>query len=130
MKVKDVMRKQVITIEPSSSVKDAVKKMASEKITSLIVEEKGSESVLGIITRKDVVSKVIACDLNMNSTKVSDIMSEPILSVSSDITLETVARLMAKTDIRRFPVLDGSKLVGLISNSDVMKAVSKAGKKR
>lgn len=127
MQVKDVMRKDVITIEPTASIKEVIGKMMSENITSLIVEEHGSKNVYGIVTRKDIVNKVIALDKNPNNVKVADIMSEPILSVSSDITIEAAARLMAKTDMRRFPVIEGGKLIGLISNSDILRAA--VGKK-
>jgi CBS domain-containing protein len=123
MQVKDVMRKDVITIEPTASIKEAISKMMSENITCLIVEEHGSKNIYGIVTRKDIVNKVIAHDKNPAKVLVSDIMSEPILSVSSDITIEAAARLMAKTDMRRFPVIEGGKLIGLISNSDILRAV-------
>jgi CBS domain-containing protein len=127
MQVKDVMRKDVITIEPQASIKEAIGKMVAENITCLIVEERGSMNVYGIVTRKDIVNKVIAHEKNPATVKVADIMSEPILSVSSDITIEAAARLMAKTDMRRFPVIEGGKLIGLISNSDILRAA--VGKK-
>jgi CBS domain-containing protein len=127
MQVKDVMRQTVITIEPAATIKEAIGKMMSENITCLIVEERGSKNVYGIVTRKDIVNKVIALDKNPVNVKVADIMSEPILSVSSDITIEAAARLMAKTDMRRFPVIEGGRLIGLISNSDILRAA--VGKK-
>ena len=125
MNVQDVMRKDVITIDPDASILDAMKKMVAERITSLIVEKTTDKSVYGIITRKDIVNKVIAYDKDLGTTKVSEIMSEPILTISADLSIETVARLMAKTDIRRFPVMEEGKLIGLVSNSDILKAVNK-----
>jgi len=125
MNVQDVMRKDVITIDPDASILDAMKKMVAERITSLIVEKTTDKSVYGIITRKDIVNKVIAYGKDLETTKVSEIMSEPILTISADLSIETVARLMAKTDIRRFPVMEEGKLIGLVSNSDILKAVNK-----
>jgi CBS domain-containing protein len=125
MNVRDVMRRDVITIEPDASIADAIMKMTNDRITSLIVGKTIDGSVYGIITRKDIVNKVIAYDKDLKATKVSDIMSEPILSISADQTVEAVARLMAKTDIRRFPVMEDSRLIGLISNSDILRAVNR-----
>ncbi|MBN2014834.1 MAG: CBS domain-containing protein [Candidatus Altiarchaeota archaeon] len=125
MNVRDIMRKNVISIDLDATILDAMNKMVEEQITSLVIEDKGKNSVYGIITRKDIVNKVIAYDKDIKATLVSEVMSEPILSVSPDASIETVARLMAKTDIRRFPVMEGNKLVGMVSNSDIMKAVSK-----
>jgi CBS domain-containing protein len=125
MNVRDVMRRDVITIEPDASIADAIMKMTNDRITSLIVGKTIDGSVYWIITRKDIVNKVIAYDKDLKATKVSDIMSEPILSISADQTVEAVARLMAKTDIRRFPVMEDSRLIGLISNSDILRAVNR-----
>ena len=125
MNVRDVMRRDVITIDPDASILDSMRKMVNERITSLIVEKPTDKSVYGIITRKDIVNKVIAYNKDLKTTKVSEVMSEPILTISPDLSIETVARLMAKTDIRRFPVMEGNKLIGLISNSDILKAINK-----
>ncbi|OYT39536.1 MAG: hypothetical protein B6U86_05185 [Candidatus Altiarchaeales archaeon ex4484_43] len=125
MNVRDVMRRNVITIDPNSSILGAMKKMVNERITSLIVEKPTDKSIYGIITRKDIVNKVIAYNKDLETTKVSEIMSEPILTISADLSIDTVARLMAKTDIRRFPVMEDGKLIGLISNSDILKAINK-----
>ena len=125
MNVRDVMRRDVITIDPDASIMDSMRKMVNERITSLIVEKPTDKSVYGIITRKDIVNKVIAYNKDLKTTKVSEVMSEPILTISPDLSIETVARLMAKTDIRRFPVMEGNKLIGLISNSDILKAINK-----
>ena len=125
MNVRDVMRRNVITIDPDASIMDSMRKMVNERITSLIVEKPTDKSVYGIITRKDIVNKVIAYNKDLKNTKVSEVMSEPILTISPDLSIETVARLMTKTDIRRFPVMEGNKLIGLISNSDILKAINK-----
>ena len=125
MNVRDVMRRDVITIDPDASILGAMRKMVNERITSLIVEKPTDKSVYGIITRKDIVNKVIAYNKDLKNTKVSEVMSEPILTISPDLSIETAARLMAKTDIRRFPVMEGNKLIGLISNSDILKAINK-----
>ena len=124
MNVRDVMRRNVITIDPNSSILGAMKKMVNERITSLIVEKPTDKSIYGIITRKDIVNKVIAYNKDLETTKVSEIMSEPLMTISPEMSIDTVARLMAKTDIRRFPVMEGNKLVGMVSNSDILKAIA------
>ena len=124
MNVRDIMRKGVVTIEFNASILEAMRKMVDERITSLIVEKTTDKSIYGIITRKDIVNKVIAYEKDLKTTKVSEIMSEPLMTISPDMGVETIARLMAKTDIRRFPVMEGNTLVGMVSNSDILKAIS------
>ena len=123
MKVKDIMRRDIIKINSDASVKDAIKRMFDENVTSLIVNSPDDKDIYGIITRKDIVNKIIAYNRDINEVKVRDIMTEPILTISQDIDLMNAARLMAKTDIRRFPVMNNGEMVGIISNSDILRAM-------
>jgi len=125
MNANEIMTRGVMTIKRDASVMEAMKQMVDRRVTSLIVEKESERGVYGIITRKDIVNKVIAYNKDLKTTKVSEVMSEPILTISPDLSIETVARLMAKTDIRRFPVMEGNKLIGLISNSDILKTINK-----
>ncbi|MBU4266086.1 MAG: CBS domain-containing protein [Candidatus Altiarchaeales archaeon] len=122
MYVHEVMTRGVITIERDASAAEAMKKMMDRRVTSLLVERGGTLDDYGIITRKDLIDKVVAAGGNPHEVKVREIMSEPLLNINSNIRVENVARLMAKTGIRRFPVLDNGQVVGLVSNSDIIKA--------
>ena len=122
MYVHEVMTRGVITIERDASAADALKKMMDRRVTSLLVERGGTLDDYGIITRKDLLDNVVAAGGDPHEVKVKDIMSEPLLNINSNIRVENVARLMARTGIRRFPVLDNGQVVGLVSNSDIIKA--------
>ncbi len=122
MYVHEVMTRGVITIERDASAAEALKKMMDRRVTSLLVERGGTLDDYGIITRKDLLDKVVAAGGNPHDVKVKEIMSEPLLNINSNIRVENVARLMARTGIRRFPVLDNGQVVGLVSNSDIIKA--------
>ena len=126
MKVKDIMRRDIIKINSDATVEDAIKKMFDENVTSLIVNSSDGKDIYGIITRKDIVNKVIAYNKDINEVRVRDIMTEPILTISQDIDLMNAASLMAKADIRRFPVINNGEMVGIVSNSDIVRAFSKS----
>ncbi|HDH41772.1 MAG TPA: CBS domain-containing protein [Candidatus Altiarchaeales archaeon] len=119
MNVSDIMKRNVVKIGRDAPARDAMKIMIENDIGSLLVE-KGSD--YGIVTRKDIVNKVIARGKDPMEVKVKDIMTEPILTVSSDMSITETARLMAKTNVRRFPVVDDGKLVGIVSNSDILRS--------
>ncbi len=114
----------VISINRDASVENAMKKMFERRVTSLIVEKKRKGDNVGIVTRKDIINAVIAENRDPERIKVEDIMSEPLLSVSPDFSIENLSRLMAKTNLRRFPVVEDDKIVGLVSNSDIIRAVT------
>jgi len=122
MKVRDIMARSVVKIGLESSIDEAIRKMLDERITSLIVEDSGGG--YGILTRKDIINKVVGGGKDPKEIKVGEVMSQPLLTVPPDMSMDDVARLMAKTDIRRFPVMNNGKMIGLVSNSDIIKAVS------
>ncbi len=125
MKISEIMRKDVVTINANASIADAMTKMFDERVTSLVIRNP-KRGNYGIITRNDIISKVIAYCKNSKKVKVSEIMSEFSITVSPDQDMLDVAKLMAMTGIRRFPVVKDGMLVGIISNSDIFKAVAQS----
>lgn len=125
MKARDLMTKEVEFIDGSRNVADAIKKMNERNVSSLIVQHRGIEDAFGIVTRKDVVTKVIATGADPHATKVADIMSKPLVFASPGLEHKYVARLLANTGFRRLPVFDGKNIVGMLSNSDIFAAFSK-----
>jgi CBS domain-containing protein len=121
MNVIDIMKENVVEIERNATALDAMRIMIENDIGSLLVD---GENKFGIITRKDIVNKVIAYGKDLREVKVGEILNEPILTISSDLSVKEAARLMAKTNVRRFPVMEDGKLIGLISNSDILRSVS------
>ncbi|HIE34416.1 MAG TPA: CBS domain-containing protein [Candidatus Altiarchaeales archaeon] len=124
MNANEIMTRGIMTIKKDAAVAEAMKTMVDRRVTSLVVEKDFDSDVYGIITRKDIVNKVIAYGKDLKKTKVSDIMTEPLMTISPDMSIENIARLMAKTDIRRFPVMEGNKIIGMVSNSDILKAIA------
>jgi CBS domain-containing protein len=123
MNASDIMTHGIISIKRDAPVWGAMDLMVNRRVTSLIVEKEDAGGVYGMVTRRDVVNKVIAYGKDTRKMKVADIMSEPLLTISPEMSVETVARLMSKTNLRRFPVMVGDEIVGMVSNSDILKAV-------
>ena len=120
--VKEMIKhKRVWTIEPEASVYDAISEMSDKQIGALIVTE--DNKVIGIITERDYARKVILQDKSSKNTLVREIMTKRVIYVKPDQKLEECMALMTKRHIRHLPVLDGDKLVGMISIGDVVKAV-------
>lgn len=122
MKVSEIMTTGVEKVSSKATAADAVKRMMELHITSLIVDKDSGDDSYGIVTRKDILDKVVAEGLEFGKVKVSRIMSKPVFTVHPDDDIHGVAKLMTKMNVRRFPVHDGHDLVGLISNSDIFRA--------
>jgi CBS domain-containing protein len=122
-KAGDVMTKFVFYIDGDKSVADAIIIMKSESVSSLIVNGKTPDDPWGILTRKDVVNKVIGPDRDPHEVTVHEIMSKPLITVPPDFTLTECALLMGNKGIRRVAVYDGKEIVGLLSNTDIFNVI-------
>ena len=111
----------VYTIAPTASVFDALKLMAEKSIGALVVTE--GEQVIGIITERDYARKVILMARSSKDTPVRAIMSSSVMYVRSDNTSEECMLLMTENRLRHLPVMDGGKLVGLVSIGDLVKDI-------
>lgn len=125
MKAKDIMTKEIIMIEETETATAAIKKMSEKKVSCLIVNRKDYEDAYGIITRRDIVNKIVAFGQNPYELHISDIMTKPLVTVTPNLNIKYVAKLMADTGIRRVPVFDGHKMMGIISNSDIFRSYTK-----
>jgi len=119
--VRDVMTPQVVTIEPTQNVKNAARRMTMFGISSLLVLSK--EGLKGILTEKDIISRVVCMGLEPAKVKVKEVMSEPVIVVGPDEPLERAVELMLTQRIKKLPVLEQEegnyRLVGILSLIDV-----------
>jgi len=119
MNVKDAMNKDVKTCRPDSTVKEAAVEMNKYNIGSLVVVS-GTGQVVGIMTERDILTDVVAQGKNASDVKVEDIMSTHIITVSPDKSLEDAADIMTRNHIKKLPVVDHGKLVGIITATDLI----------
>ena len=122
-KAADVMTKDVVYIDGDKSVTDAIRLMREKKVSSLIVNRREHEDAWGIVTRKDMVTKVVDPGKDPVDVKVHEIMTKPIVTVSPSLTIKYCARLMNHTGVRRAVVFDGKEIVGILSNTDILNAI-------
>jgi len=117
LKVEDVMVREVMTIDEDATVKEASEVMNKFEIGCLIAVKKGK--AMGIITERDLLKRVVAEAKDSTKTKVRDVMSSPLVVVEPSLELEEAVRLMFQMKIKKLPVVDGKRLVGLVSLTDI-----------
>lgn len=111
------MTTNVTYVEPNASILDTAKLMQQHNVGSIPVCDKGS--VVGMVTDRDIVVRNIAIGKNPQQTPVSDIMTTGVTSVSPDMEMSQVTKMMADSQIRRVPVVDQNNLVGIVALGDV-----------
>lgn len=123
LKAADVMHREVVAIDGGATAAEAVALMQQRHVSSLLVNRRSHEDAWGIMTRKDVVNKVIDPGKDPHEVKVFEIMTRPVVMVSPGLALKYCARLMHQAGVRRAPVFDGKNIVGVISNTDIFNAL-------
>ncbi len=117
---KEIMSKNVVTITPDASLDKAAQIMGEKHVGSLIVEK--YHTPVGIVTERDLLSKVIAYGLFLGDEKVENVMSYPLVGVSIAAKIKEVAQLMINRK-SRLAVFDAGRLVGIITASDLIKSL-------
>ena len=115
----DIMSKKVVAVESNSTASDIAKLMDKNRVSSIIITKE--EKPYGIITERDIVSKITAQNKKPSEVKTVEIMSSPLVVVSPLTPVDEVAEKMILNKIRRIVVLNGTETLGIITVTDFMK---------
>ena len=120
-KCRDVMTKDVVVCTPENTVSEVAQLMKTEDIGPvLIVDNEQSKTLVGILTDRDIVLKVIADGHDPKTTRVGEFMSKKLVTCYADDSVETAMKSMAQFQLRRIPVVgENMQLIGIISQADV-----------
>jgi CBS domain-containing protein len=118
MLVRQLMRRELVTCSPSATVHDAAAKMKEFNVGSVLIVEEGWK-LKGILTDRDIALTVAADSKDPQRTYVYDVMTADPITINSDADVDSALRIMNKANIRRLPVTENGKLVGLLSTADL-----------
>jgi CBS domain-containing protein len=124
MQVKEILNQKgrdLYSVKPDDSVYSAISKMAEYQVGALLVME--DHKIAGIISERDYRNKVILKGRTSKTTPVRDIMTDKVIRVNTDDTINLCMQLMTDKKIRHLPVMDNDQVVGVISIGDVVKTV-------
>lgn len=118
--VRDVMTSNPTTCEPTATLVDAAKVMAREDVGPVPIVEGGK--LVGLVTDRDIIIRAVAEGRDVTSTTVRDVASRDLVTVTADEDLDRALQLMADNQVRRIPVVEGDRVVGIVSQADVARA--------
>jgi CBS domain-containing protein len=111
----------VFSVAPGAAVLEAIRMMAERHVGALLVMQ--GETLSGIVSERDYARKVILMGRSSADTPVRDIMSAPVITVQPETPVEECMQLMTERRVRHLPVIDGGRVVGMVSIGDLVKAV-------
>ena len=118
MIAKDIMTINVCTIRPEANAQEAAQLLSQKRISGLPVVNPDGK-IIGIVTEADIISKV-----NREGLLVADIMSHEVITVDEETSVSEIASLLTQRRIKRVPVVQKGKLVGIVSRADIVNAVA------
>ncbi|TVQ72600.1 MAG: CBS domain-containing protein [Chromatiaceae bacterium] len=123
MLVKDLMVKNVATISPLATIREAMQEMKRHRVKSLVVDKQHSHDAYGIITYTTILRTIVAEEGDIDLINVYDVCSKPVITVPAEMEVKHVARLMVLQRIRRIVVLNNNELAGLVTMNDIVSAI-------
>ena len=118
MKVKQLMHKDLVTILPTANLHEAALKMKEMKVGTVLIVENGGK-LKGIVTDRDISLAVAADAKDPNTTRASEIMASEPVSIQFDADVDYALRIMSQQNVRRLPVCEKERVVGILSAADV-----------
>ena len=118
IRVREMMKKQILSIDSTLTVKDAAKIMEDSGVGCLVVTEKNIP--IGIITERDFVTRITSIG-KPSSTQVRKIMSSPLIAIGPDESAKKLAEIIKEKNIHKIPVIEENKLIGIVSATDLIR---------
>ncbi len=117
--IKDIMNTEVFTISEQDSIFDATKKMAENGVSCLVITQ--DEIVKGIVTRRDILEKAVLAKKDLDTGKISEIMTSPVITMKQEGTMIAASGIINMKHIKQLPIVDEKeKLVGIITQTDIV----------
>ena len=120
--IEKLMVRNVITLQKDASVYEAVKLLNKNKIGCLVVVDNGN--IAGIVTERDLLERVLEKCRNPKETKVTEIMTRNVITGTPDMDTLDATRLMFKLKVKKLPITEGNRLVGIVTLTDIARATS------
>jgi predicted transcriptional regulator len=123
MLIKDIMVRDVVTVSPFATIREAMKVMKQRGVKSLVVDKRDQHDAFGIITYTNILKTIVAEEGDIDLINVYDICAKPALTISRELDVKHAARLMVNMGIRRLLVTVTNELAGIITMNDIVGAI-------
>lgn len=121
MLVQEIMTKEVVKIDCNATIIDACKTYQKFKVGSLVVMD--NKIIVGIITERDIIERIILNNKNPEKTKVREIMSPNIKTVHALASLDKASQIMKENNIKKLPVILNNEIVGIVTETDLSRSI-------
>lgn len=125
MPVKEIMTRGVVTVDIKSNVQQLAHKMLAFNVGSVIITDK--EQPIGIVTERDIVKKIVSRNLKPDDISIKELMTTPLITIPTTEDVTDAMHRMVKMEIRRLPVVENARLVGIVTDTDLLAVSAEMG---
>ncbi|MHA1603211.1 MAG: CBS domain-containing protein [Candidatus Freyarchaeota archaeon] len=119
VRIEDIMVRDVLTVDAQSSVYDTTVKMNDKDVGCVVVVSDGE--AVGILTERDILSKIVVEKRDAEKTRVGDVMSTPLVTGRPDMSMEDAIKVMVLNRVKKLPLLEEGRLVGIVTLFDIVR---------
>jgi len=117
MIVRDIMKRNVLTLTKNATIKDTLDLMVENYAGSVVIVD--DDKIVGLVTERDILSRIVEKDRKL-SNPIESIMTKNVITISPNRSVEEAARIMTENKIKKLPVVENDKLVGIITLTDIV----------
>ncbi|WP_456463721.1 CBS domain-containing protein [Persephonella sp.] len=125
MIVRDIMSKDVHLVQPTATLKEALKMMKERDVKALIVDKQHPHDAYGIITYTSILKAIYMEEGDIDLLNVYDVAVKPAITISGEIDIKYAAKMMVNFNIKRLPVVENNEIKGIISMTDIIESLFK-----
>lgn len=125
MPIKEIMTRDVVTIDIKNDVLHLARKMLSFDVGSVIITDK--KQPVGIVTERDIVRKIVSKNMKPDDISIKQLMTTPLVTIAATEDVTDTMHKMVKMEIRRLPVVENAKLVGIVTDTDLIAISAEMG---
>lgn len=127
VKVSEMMSKNTLSVPKATSLGEIIHLMSHNKISCVLIADK--DKLVGIITERDLTRKILYENMNVKKSKAMDIMTKDPITIGPNADLAEASQLLHKSSIRHLPVTENGKIMGLLTQTDIVRETHKIHKK-
>ncbi|MEF1291361.1 CBS domain-containing protein [Vibrio sp. M260118] len=120
VRIRDVMTNNYVVIDGLTTVKEGIQLARSHEVKALVVNKRNDDDEYGLVLMNDIAKKVLAQNRSPERTNIYEIMTKPALSVDPNMNVKYCARLFERFGISRAPVIEGGKIIGMVSYNNIV----------
>ena len=123
VKIEEFMAKDVVSCSADATIKDIANRMKGNSVGVIVITDQ-DKKIMGIVSERDIINKVVSAGLDPDKTLAEDVMTKDVITGNPDMTDVEVASVFSEKGIKKLPIIENGKVIGIVTQTDLLKILS------